>query len=317
MNKSLNLQMIAAVCSLLVIASVGAKEVAAKEVKILFLAGTPSHGYGAHEHLAGCRILAEAIEQSSEAVECEVIAGGWPEDESVLDSADTIVMYCDGGKRHPAIKHLESLKKQMERGAGFVCLHYAVEVPIDQGGQEFLQWLGGYFETDWSVNPHWVASYETLPEHPVAAGVRPFSADDEWYFHMRFRPEMNGVTPILSAIAPPETMRRKDGAHSGNPHVRKAVAKGEPQHTAWVYERENGGRSFGFTGGHYHWNWGREEILKLVSNAILWTAKGTIPEDGLAVSRPTQGQLEEGQDEAVSKKYDADATQKKFDLLTK
>lgn len=288
----------------------------AETLKVVFLAGKPSHGYGSHEHLAGSRILAEAIENSAENVRCEVYAGGWPEEESVLDDADTIVMYCDGGGRHPALQHLETLAKHMQRGAGLVCLHYGVEVPKEEAGREFLAWLGGYFETHWSVNPHWTAHYESLPEHPVSRGVRPFAANDEWYFHMRFQPGMKGVTPILSAVAPADTMRRPDGAHSGNPAVRKEVAQGVPQHTAWTYERPNGGRSFGFTGGHYHWNWGREEILKLVSNAIVWTAGGEIPVKGLEVRRPTLEKLEAGQDEKVPAKHQSEAVQEKFKLVS-
>ncbi|GAB5406728.1 MAG: hypothetical protein Aurels2KO_49590 [Aureliella sp.] len=284
------------------------------ETKVVFLAGTPSHGYGAHEHLAGCRVLAEAIQKTAPDVKCEVYSGGWPSDESVLDDADTIVMYCDGGKRHPALKHLDTLEKHMQRGAGFCCLHYGVEVPKEDGGEEFLKWLGGYFETNWSVNPHWVAEFKSFPDHPVTAGVEPFRADDEWYFHMRFVDDMRGVTPILSAVPPASTMGRKDGPHSGNPHVRKAVAAGKPQHVAWIYDRENGGRSFGFTGGHYHWNWGHEAPLKLVSNAILWTAKADLPTSGLDVATPKIAELEKGQDEEVSKKYSRDATIEKFGL---
>lgn len=287
-----------------------------KKKRVVFLAGKPSHGYGSHEHLAGSRILAEAINQSHPQVQCEVIPGGWPTDESVLEGADTIVMYCDGGKRHPSLAHLDTLQKHMDNGVGFVCLHYGVEVPKEAAGEQFLDWLGGYFETFWSVNPHWEASFESLPEHPVTSGVKPFKANDEWYFHMRFQPEMKGVTPILSAIAPDSTMTRKDGAHSGNQFVRKAVANRVPQHTAWIYERENGGRSFGFTGGHYHWNWGREDVLKLVCNAICWTAHADIPADGLAVIRPTLEQLEAGQDEEVSKRHNSEEVLKKFELTT-
>ncbi len=288
---------------------------ASEPIEIAFLAGNKSHGYGAHEHLAGCRILAEAIANSTENVSCKVYPGGWPEDDTVLDSADTIVMYCDGGDRHPALAHLDTLRKHMERGAGFVCLHYGVEVPKENGGPEFLSWLGGYFETHWSVNPHWTASFKSLPKHPVAQGVAPFAANDEWYFHMRFQPAMKGVTPILSAIPPAETMVRSDGPHSGNPDVRKEVAQGVPQHTAWVYDRPGGGRSFGFTGGHYHWNWGREDLLKLVCNAILWTANGEVPQDGLAVIRPTFEKLESGQDEEP-KNFNAEKIKQEFELIS-
>ncbi len=289
----------------------------AQEKKVVFLAGKPSHGYGAHEHLAGCRVLADAIQTAAKDVKCEVYSGGWPEDESVLADADTIVMYCDGGGRHPALQHLDTLARLLEDDTGFVCLHYGVEVPPDNGGKEFLEWLGGYFEIHWSVNPHWTANFEKLPEHPITQGISPFAANDEWYFHMRFRAEMDGITPILSAVPPAETMRRRDGPHSGNPAVRKEVANSVPQHTAWAFERPNGGRSFGFTGGHYHWNWGQEDILKLVSNAIVWTAGAEVPVSGLQVVRPTLEKLESGQDEDIPAKHDSAATAAKFNLQPK
>ena len=301
---------------LLVYSQSTAQDVKQPNKKIVFLAGKPSHGYGSHEHLAGCRVLAEAIESSTNGVSCEVYSGGWPEDDSVLDSADSIVMYCDGGAKHPALAHLPTLEKHIQRGAGFVCLHYGVEVPKEQGGAEFLKWLGGYFETHWSVNPHWTANYNQLPEHPVTRGVHPFAANDEWYFHMRFAADMKGVTPILSAVPPPETMLRADGPHSGNPAVRAEVAKQIPQHMAWVFERPGGGRSFGFTGGHYHWNWGRSDILKLVSNAIVWTANGDIPKTGLNVSGPALEKLESGQDEPTPAKHDSKRIQEEFKLAS-
>lgn len=295
---------------------VGGSAQAADGKRIVFLAGRPSHGYGSHEHLAGCRILASAIERAMPGVRCEVFSGGWPESDAALDKADAIVMYCDGGAGHPALKHLDALEKHIQRGAGFACLHYAVEVPKDNGGPEFLKWLGGYFETNWSVNPHWDAKFEKLPEHPATRGVKPFEANDEWYFHMRFRPEMQGITPLLSAVAPPSTMTRPDGPHSGNPAVRADVAKGVPQHVAWAYERPDGGRSFGFTGGHFHWNWGRPDIIRLVTNAICWTAKIEIPKDGLDFERPTVETLKEGQDEPIPAKFDAEKIKNEFKLTS-
>ncbi len=125
---------------------------------------------------------------------------------------------------------------------------------------------------------------------------------------------MKGVTPILSAVPPASTMSRPDGAHSGNPAVRAEVAKGLPQHMAWAYERPNGGRSFGFTGGHYHWNWGRTEIITLVTNAICWTAKIDIPEQGLKVNGPTVDVLKEGQDEPIPERFNADKIKEEFKI---
>ena len=69
-------------------------------------------------------------------------------------------------------------------------------------------------------------------------------------------------------------MSRGDGPHSGNPAVRKMVARGEPQILGWAYQRPDGGRGFGFTGGHFHDNWSTEPFRRLVINAIAWTAEG-------------------------------------------
>jgi hypothetical protein len=111
--------------------------------------------------------------------------------------------------------------------------------------------------------------------------VKPFKIRDEWYYHMRFRVGMKGVTPILSALPPASTLNGPDGTHSGNPAVREAVKKGEPQHLAWAYERPDGGRGFGFTGAHFHRNWGDENFRKVVLNALLWVARADVPVNGV------------------------------------
>ena len=107
------------------------------------------------------------------------------------------------------------------------------------------------------------------------------ATNDEWYFYMRFRQGMQGVTPILSDVAPDSTMSRPDGHHSGNPTVRESVKNKEKQHVAWAAEREGGGRGFGFTGGHYHKGWSNNDQRKLVLNAILWTAHADVPASGV------------------------------------
>ena len=66
-------------------------------------------------------------------------------------------------------KHLEEMEALTKKGVGLVCLHYAVEVPKGQVGDKFLDWIGGYFEANWSVNPHWTATFAKLPEHPITS----------------------------------------------------------------------------------------------------------------------------------------------------
>ena len=258
--------------------------------KIVLIAGPPSHGVLQHEHKAGCLLIEHCL-QGIQGVDILVQTGGWPEDSGVLEGADAVVIFCTGGNAHLAIQEgrLEQLKPLMDQGAGFGCLHYGVEVPKEKGGQAFLDWMGGYFETHWSVNPHWTAEFKSFPDHPISRGVKPFAVNDEWYFHMRFPEGMQGVTPILSAVAPPETMERSDGPHSGNPAVREAVAKGLPQHVAWAYERPNGGRGFGFTGLHNHLNWRQPDFRKVILNAILWLAGAEVPTQG--VDCPLDDQL--------------------------
>jgi len=272
--------------TLVLLATLGcALAAGAADKRILLIAGGPSHGPGEHEHKAGCLLFKKCLD-TIPGIKAEVSIG-WPQDASVFNGVDAIVIYSDGGGGHPAIQdnRLEQLKSVLDKGAGFGCVHYAVEVPKERGGKEFLRWIGGYFETYWSVNPFWDASFDNLPAHPVTRGVKPFKMRDEWYYHMRFAENMKGVTPILSALPPADTLKRGDGPHSNNPFVREAVLTNkEPQHVMWVYERPEGGRGFGFTGGHSHKNWGNENFRKVVLNAILWIARADVPPNGVDVS---------------------------------
>jgi type 1 glutamine amidotransferase len=103
---------------------------------------------------------------------------------------------------------------------------------------------------------------------------------------MRFAPE--GITPILSAVPPPETMKRSNGPHSGNDAVRKMVAAKQPQVVAWAFERPGGGRGFGYTGGHFHTGWDNPNTRELVLNAIEWVAR--TPPAGRRISQAEYGE---------------------------
>ena len=270
---------------------------AADSKKIMFIAGSPSHGPGEHEHRAGCLLLKGCLDKV-QGVTSIVYSNGWPDNPSeAFAEAATVVVYSDGGTGHPLLQgeHLKTIGELMNKGVGLVCIHYAVEPTKEKGEQEFLEWIGGAFEPNWSVNPTWNADYKQLPSHPITRGIQPFTIHDEWYFHIRFRENRKGVTPILTAIAPESTMNRKDGPHEGNPAVRESVKNGEPQHMAWAIERADGGRGFGWTGAHFHKNWGNDNFRKLVLNAILWTAKVEVPAEGVQ-SMVTEEQLKQNLD---------------------
>jgi type 1 glutamine amidotransferase len=280
---------------------------AASRRRVVFVAGERSHGYGAHEHHAGSLLLARLLEEHHPGIESNVHRDGWPADPATFADADAIVIYANGGTHHPALPHLDALGRLMDRGVGLVVLHYAVEVPADQGGRELLDWVGGYFETDWSVNPFWDMESMPFPDHPIARGLAAYSINDEWYYHMRFREGMAGVQPILTALPPASSLERPDGPHSGNPHVRAAVLeRGEPQQLAWATERADGGRGFGFTGAHWHWNWGHPMQRRLVLNAIAWAAHAEVPHGGVGVGVVTMEDLESNQDYDPPADFDRD-----------
>ncbi|MEM7010427.1 MAG: DUF1080 domain-containing protein [Verrucomicrobiota bacterium] len=258
--------------------------------KIVFFAGLPSHRAGDHEHNAGCLLLARLLNENyGDKIQATVYTNGWPADTTAIQNADALVMYSDGQTRHVGWWHRRQLTDLAKKGVGIGCIHYAVEMKPDDSNKDLISWIGGAFEINYSVNPHWDAEFKQLPDHAVANGVEPFTINDEWYFNMRFAEE--NVTPILSAIPPESTMERKDGHHSGNPTVRKMVADKLPQHVCWVYDREDGGRGFGFTGGHRHVNWQDDNHRKTALNAIAWIAGVEIPENGIETPTPNDEEM--------------------------
>ncbi|MHC4726182.1 MAG: family 16 glycoside hydrolase [Planctomycetota bacterium] len=262
--------------------------------KIVLIAGPRSHGYGSHEHNAGCLLLAKSLNDSMPGVYATTYQSGWPEDPTALDNADAVAIYCDGGSGNIALRNFEHLNKLAKNGVGIALIHYTVDLPKGKPGNSALDWLGGYYEQYWSVNPSWEANFNDIPKHPVTRGVKPFAIRDEWYYHMRFREDMQNVTPVLTAIPPDRTRQRPDGPHSGNPHVRARM--GMPEHLAWVYERPGGGRGFGFTGGHSHINWAHDDFRKVVLNGLVWITGLDVPVGGVPSKTPTNGQLRANMD---------------------
>jgi type 1 glutamine amidotransferase len=168
----------------------------------------------------------------------------------------------------------------MKKGVGLGCAHFAVEVPADKGSKEWQDWIGGHYEHMYSVNPMWEPDFQTFPKHPITRGVKPFQVRDEWYFNMRFRPEMKGVTPILVA-KPSDKVRKGPYVYPQGPYEHIVAASGRDEIMMWCTERSDGGRGFGFTGGHNHVNWGDDNYRKVVLNALLWISKVDVPKNGV------------------------------------
>lgn len=262
----------------------------AADKHIVLIAGKPSHPPGMHEFHAGLLLLQQCL-ANTPGVKTTVHRNGWPEAPEAFAGADAVVLYCDGGDKHPAIQadRREILRALAQKGVGLGFMHYGVEIPAKNGGPEFLQWIGGYYETNYSCNPMWSPDYQHFPDHPVARGVQPFSNRDEWYFNMRWPENQQGLTPILTA-QPSTTVRGGPYVSPKGPYAHIIQAEGRAETMMWVYDRPHGGRGFGFTGGHTHLNWGDDNQRKVVLNALLWIAQVEVPETGV-VSSVTAAQL--------------------------
>lgn len=270
--------------------ALGASVLHAADRKLVMIAGPVSHPPGMHEFRAGSMLLQKRLE-SVPGLKTVLITNGWPtkmvdgkrvDDNSVFEGADAVFIYSDGGPNHIALRldHLDVLRGLAAKGVNFGFGHYAVEVPADKGGAEWKQWIGGYYETNFSCNPLWDADYKSLPVHPITRGVKPFKTNDEWYMNMRFRDNKEGVKDILVAT-PSDATRDGPYVSPKGPYPHIQANKGRPETMMWAVENANGTRGFGFTGGHYHKNWQNDDQRRLMLNALVWLAKLEVPAGGI------------------------------------
>ncbi len=264
----------------------------AEPKKIVLIAGQPSHPSGQHEFNAGAIILARCLnEQSGLPIKVEVVHNGWPEDESVFENADSVVIYSDGNARHPVNGHEEKMNALMDAGVGAMFMHYGVEVPPGEQGELFKKWIGGQYEAGFSTNPHWTADVALDESHPIANGVPDFTANDEWYYNMRFAQPKTAREILTSTPTRAKINRYIHWTPDGEKNL------GKKQALMWAVERKDGGRGVGFTGGHWHRNWALNDFRRAVLNAMIWTTGMEVPEGGVKSEAVTEAMLNENLDE--------------------
>lgn len=271
--------------------------------KVVLVAGKPSHPPRMHEFNAGTQLLAKCL-KGIPGLQVEVVLNGWPQNESVFDNASAVVFYMDGGGRHEVVqengRRMKFVEEWTKKGVGIGCMHYGVEVVPAQAGAEFQRWIGGYYEHMFSCNPIWEPKFEKFLDHPVTRGVKPFQIKDEWYFNMRFvegfsasaPAKEDGVEfwPILVA-KPGDDVRNGPYVYPRGPYAHIQADKGRDEAMMWAVQRVDGGRGFGFTGGHFHDNWNNDNFRKVVLNAIVWLSGSDVPADGIA-SRLEPGDID-------------------------
>jgi mannose-6-phosphate isomerase-like protein (cupin superfamily)/type 1 glutamine amidotransferase len=256
--------------TLLIASAVGAADAAHK---VVLIGGPKSEGPGRHDYAIAVRVLDQLLESSPDLqnVAVESHPARWPED-AALEGASTIVWYFDGLDQHPLLTaerraHFEAL---MQKGVGLVVLHQASTVPTGDKTFDLQQWLGGMRYGMFDRTTEMAEIRPATPTHPVSRGLAPFTYFDEFYPTLRWQ-NSDALQPILKARLHAEWRDGKD------------LVIGEPATStvAWVYERPDGGRAFGFTGGHYLASLDQPSVRKLLLNAIAWTAHIDVPAGGM------------------------------------
>lgn len=264
--------------------------------KLVLMAGKPSHPPRMHEFNAGVQLMAKCLQDVKD-LEVKVLLNGWPQDESVFEGADAVVFYMDGGRRHEVVqedgRRLKLVDQWTKQGVGVGFMHYGVEVLADQAGAEFKRWIGGHYEYMHSCNPIWEPKFTAFAKHPITQGVKPFQTKDEWYFNMRFVNDRPGIeaadwksmrfTPILVA-APSDDVRDGPYVYPKGPYPHIQAHRGRAEAMMWAVERKDTkkpARGFGFTGGHFHDNWGNDNYRKVVLNACVWLTGAKVPANGV------------------------------------
>jgi type 1 glutamine amidotransferase len=261
--------------------------------KIVLIAGKKSHGpvgNGVHDYGWSVKLLKVMLDNSNvkDRVAVEYHLDGWPGDGKALDGAATVMVISDGrdGDKFEEAPFLASKERVeyvdslMKKGCGFVTFHFSTFAP-NQYGAKVLDWTGGYFQWETDGKRQWYSAITTLetavklgtPGHPVARGVKPFRMREEFYYNIRFNPKDESLKPIL--VVPALKGREPDG-----------------NVVAWAKERDGGGRGFGTTCGHFYDNWKNDDFRKTVLNAITWTAKVEVPENGVEARFYTHDEIE-------------------------
>ncbi|MFM7149334.1 MAG: ThuA domain-containing protein, partial [Gemmataceae bacterium] len=237
------------------------------------------------------KLLRAMLENSNirDKVRVEHYLDGWPANPATLEDAAAILIVSDGrdGNLYEEAPHLASPERVryvdglMKKGCGFLTFHFSTFAP-NRYSAEILRWSGGFFQWEQQGKRDWYSAIQTkeaevrLPhaDHPVCRGLSPFMLRDEFYFNLRFPAEDSRWKAILQV--PSLGGRNPDG-----------------NVVAWARDREDGGRGFGTTCGHFYDNWKQAPFRKMMLNALAWCARVEVPVGGVEASFFTHQQIDE------------------------
>lgn len=248
--------------------------------KVVLIGGADSEGPGSHDYPRGIRAIRTLLQDDPGTrgrIEAVAYPDGWPADPHAFDGASAAVWYFDGLDKHPLRDPAKRavFETLMKRGVGVVALHQASTAP--SGGDLGLpRWLGGVRVGMFDRTTEWVELEPAV--HAVVQGIGAFGYRDEFYPTFRFATGGGTRSPLLKTVLHPQY---RDG---------KAVIddKAETADVAWAFEREGGGRSVVYSGGHFLAALDEPGVRRLLRNAVLWTAGLEVPDDKPAAALPAE-----------------------------
>lgn len=234
--------------------------------KLLLLYQSPDgHPPQTHEYEAGVKLLAKLLKGTPNLEVMLVRADSpWKEGPELLERVDGAVLFLAEGARwmQSDPERFKAFTKLANRGGALVVLHWAMgakDAKFIDGAVQLLGCCHGGPDRKYKVL---TTDAKPAGAHPVTTGIGPFRAHDEFYYELK-RPAAK-----LSSMPQP---------------LLSVAIDGKDQTVAWAWERADGGRSFGFSGLHFHENWRLPEYRRLVVQGILWSLKRPIPKEGVGV----------------------------------
>lgn len=237
--------------------------------KVVLIGGADGEGPGSHDYPQSIRAMQAWLQGDPETrgrIEVAAYPDGWPVDPHAFEGASAVVWYFEGLDKHPLRDPAKRavFEALMKRGVGLVALHQASTVPADDDFG-LPRWLGGVRVGMFDRTTEWA---ELKPAtHAITQGIGEFGYRDEFYPTFRFPTRGGRRAPLLKAVLHPQF---RDG---------KAVLddKAEATDVAWAFEREGGGRSVVYSGGHFLAALDEPGVRRALRNAVLWTAGLDVP----------------------------------------
>jgi hypothetical protein len=232
---------------------------------VLLLGQAPDgHPYSTHEYLAGLRIIRKCLDRV-DGIHAEIVAADEPfrDGPERMDKADGVVLYLAEGAKwvHQDATRLAALQRLANRGGGLVGLHWGIGCRDAEYIHEYVNLLGAcHGGPDRKIAVLTTTTEVAAVDHPIMTSIPAVTLEDEFYYRLKLTKSDPPVTSLL-----------------------RARIDGESHMVAWAWERRDQGRSFGFTGLHFHKGWEQMAYRRLVVQGIVWTLKLPIPARGLSV----------------------------------